>query len=266
MILAVDIGNSNIACGIFDGEELVTRFRLRTSILTTPDEYEASFLSILHAKRIDPGLISGIGVASVVPDLNDGFRTFLPNLFRREPVFISTTEESGLKITIDNPRELGVDLLCNAAAAYRRYRSDCIVVDFGTALTFSMVSYDRRFLGVAIAPGIKSGMEALFANTAQLPHIDLQPPSRAIGVNTVQSLQSGIVFGYAGLVDSMIRRIKAEMTEPVVVVSTGGYSRTVTGQIELIDHLVPDLTLEGINSLYRMQARSELSGPEGHIV
>jgi type III pantothenate kinase len=253
MVLAIDIGNSNIACGVFDNTMLIARFRLRTALEKTADEYEATFLSILQAKKLPMDGFSVIGIASVVPDLNDGFRTFIPRLFGVDPVFLSVDRDSGLRIAIDNPRELGVDLLCNAVAAHKRYKTSCIVVDFGTALTFSMVEADGVFLGVAIAPGIKSGMEALFANTAQLPHIDLQPPSRAIGVNTIQSLQSGIVYGYAGLVDSMIERIQGEIDGPVTVVSTGGYSHVITHHIKGIDHLEPDLTLEGIRILTHIQ-------------
>jgi type III pantothenate kinase len=262
MTLVVDLGNSNIACGVFDGEELVARFRLRTSVEQTADEYEALLRGILAGKGITADGVRRVVIGSVVPDLTEPLARAVESICRTAPLVLRPGLLSGLTICIDNPRELGIDLLADAVAAHYRYGStghDCIVIDFGTALTFTTVTAGGNVLGVAIAPGIKSAMEALFSNTAQLPHIALEPPPSVIGTNSIHSIQSGVVYGYAGLVQSMIQRIKAELAARsagkanVLVISTGGYSPVITGEVPEIDHLEPDLTLEGLLRLADMQ-------------
>lgn len=260
MNLVIDLGNSNLACGVFADEQIRVRFRLRTAVEQTADEYEALLRGILFGKGIDPDDIRGVVIGSVVPNLTEALAQAVESICGASPLVLRPGVESGLEICIDNPRELGIDLLADAVAAHHRYGGaegcNCIVIDFGTALTFTTVTADGKVLGVAIAPGIKSAMEALFTNTAQLPHIALEPPPSVIGTNTIHSIQSGVVYGYAGLVQSMIHRIRDELRKrseagllPVaetLVVSTGGFSRVITGEVPEINHLEPDLTLEGL--------------------
>lgn len=262
MTLVVDLGNSNIACGVFKGEELIARFRLQTAVEQTADEYEALLRGILAGKGLGPDTVKRVVIGSVVPNLTEPLARAVEAICSTAPLVLRPGVVSGLAIRIDNPRELGIDLLADAVAAHHRYGvngHDCIVIDFGTALTFTTVTAGGDVLGVAIAPGIRSAMEALFSNTAQLPHIALEPPPSVIGTNSIHSIQSGVVYGYAGLVQSMIRRIKAELAERsagaanVLVLSTGGYSPVITGEVPEIDHLEPDLTLEGLLRLAEMQ-------------
>ena len=246
MLLAMNLGNSSLACGVFDRERLVTRVRIVSSVERSADEYEALLGSILESKGVAPADIKASALASVVPDLNEVLGGAVEQLLGAPPFMISPAVDSGLSFNTDNYMELGSDLLANAAAAVELYRTSCIVVDFGTALSFTVVDAARCVHGAAIAPGLRGAVHSLVSDTAQLPHVELQPPPRAIGTNTIHAIQSGIVFGYAGLVEAMVNRMQRELPERATVVVTGGMSPRIVDEISVVDDRAPDLTLHGV--------------------
>lgn len=264
MLLCVNIGNSNIALGIHTGDRWLSHWRLSTVAHRTSDEYEMLIRPFLERDGIALEKIDAMTVASVVPELVDVFGRLSRQLLNRDPFFIHSGVKTGLDIAIDNSGELGADLVANAVAGYRRVNpglsgrddaSGVIVVDFGTALTFTMVSSDARVLGVSIAPGLNGAVKALAGDTAQLPHVKLEAPEQVIGTNTISSIQSGVVFGYVGLVESMIHRISAEMGGNVKVVATGGLHRVIADISDVFDYREPWLHLEGIREIYALNSK-----------
>lgn len=245
----MNVGNSNIGTAFFQGRERVRSWRFRTERQKTSDEYGILFRDLMEQYGLQPGDIGRICISSVVPDLNRTLcamlRLFTPVL----PYFVDAGTDTGMDIVIDNPKELGPDLIANAVAGYSRFGTSLIVVDFGTALSFTCVeekSGRASIRGVSIAPGLGIAVDALSSNTAQLPDVELQAPPRAIGTNTIHSIQSGIVFGYKGLVEELVLRLTRELEGPVKVISTGGFD----GLIPEIDHLFhaqdPWLAQEGL--------------------
>ncbi len=246
MLLAVDAGNTDTVFGLFDKEDKRHVWRTRS----LPQESAAHYESWLRLHFLEAGIafdrVGKVVLGSVVPDLTGTLRTMLTSLFGKEPVIVGPDIYPGLEIAIDHPHEIGADLIANAVAAHARYPQNCVVVDFGTALTFTTVSATGQILGVAIVPGLKTAVKALFANTAQLPEVPLQLPDSAIGKNTVHAIQAGILLGYEGLVKSMIRRIRAELGGDCIAVATGGLSSiidTLEGEFVEIDR---GLTLDGL--------------------
>ncbi|MEM9674468.1 MAG: type III pantothenate kinase [Bacteroidota bacterium] len=248
MLLTVDIGNSNIAFGIYE-QNWVRHWRLSTVANKTSDEYAIQFRSLLAEEKISPIAIQRVVMSSVVPPLTFVFQRMLRQLTQQEPLVINTSLNSGLTITTDNPHELGTDLLANAVAGYHLAQTACIIVDFGTALSITVVNQKREIAGVAIAPGLESALKALSSNTAQLPFVPLAVPPSVLGRNTVQAIQSGVMFGYLGLVEGLVSRIETELDTSAKVIATGGLAEIIAPMAEHSLTIEPWLTLDGLRLL-----------------
>lgn len=246
MLLCIDIGNTNMVIGLWNEGNWLAQWRVRTAHDKMPDEYAVLLKTLLRDRDYELENVTRVVIASVVPHLKTVFQDLFNSYLGVKPLILGPGVHTGISIRIDNPAELGADLVADAVAAYERLHTTCIIVDFGTATTFSAVSEDGEFLGVSIAPGIEVAAEALARQTAQLPHIRLIPPPKVIGKNTTHSMQSGLIFGYIGLVEGLIRRIRIELGGKAVVIATGGLSKVfapLTDEITIIDQ---ELTLEGL--------------------
>lgn len=246
MLLAIDVGNSNIKIGLCRDRTWLHRWQIHTQKENTADEYGIVMRNLLRQSDIDPGDVGFAIISSVVPPATGSLREMLISLFDKKPLIVAPGVKSGLRIRTDNPAEVGSDLVAGAVAAYERYRTGCIVVGFGTALTFTAVAEPGDILGVAIAPGLNYASEALFEHTAQLRLVDLSVPDTAIGKNTVHSIQSGILFGYVGMVESIIRRFRSEMHGPAEVIGTGGQAEILAPLTDVFTEIDPWLNLEGL--------------------
>lgn len=256
MLLAIDIGNSHIVCGVFRERTLVSHWRLSTDQSKTPDEYSIILRSLLHFNNVRPEDILGCVVSSVVPPLTHVFDMLAQSLFGKQPLVITSACPHGLTLRYDNPDEIGTDRLVNAAAAFARYQRYLIIVDFGTATTFCIITQQGEYLGGAIAPGLKSAADTLHINTAKLPKVDLAIPKSVIGKDTTTSMQSGIMYGYSGLVDEIVRRIQQEIGQSALVIATGGLAPTILPISHTIQEVRPHLTLEGLTLLYERMTSS----------
>lgn len=246
MILTVNVGNSSTAFGICKDREWLERWRIRTVHERMPDEYGLLFERFLHRLDLKPGDIDRLVVASVVPQVTEMIVQVGRDDFGNEPLILGPGVTTGLHIRTDNPMEVGADLVANAVAAYELVQGSCVVIDFGTALTFTAVAEGAVLEGVSIAPGLKYAVQALSQNTAQLPTVQLTQPPAAIGKNTIHSIQSGIIFGYVGMVEALVDRIKAELPGKVRVVATGGQVNIIAPLTPRIDDVEPWLNLDGL--------------------
>lgn len=251
MLLAVDIGNTNIVAGIFDEARLLTHWRLASDPKTTADEYGVLCLSIMARDGHVPERITGAIISSVVPALTETFESMIERAFHRTPIIVSSESDTGLTLNYLNPREIGSDRIVNAAAAYHKFRRDLIIVDFGTATTFCAVTHVGEYLGGVIAPGLGISADALFTRAAKLSKVELSRPKTVIGIDTASSIQAGLVFGYAGLVDALIQRMELEMGRRSYVIATGGLASVIAPEARSIQHIEPFLTLEGLELLHR---------------
>lgn len=249
MTLTVDVGNTNIAFGVWQDGNWVAHWRLRTDIGKTADEYRVLFRSLLEDDGLRLGSFDSVVVSSVVPALTPAIAAVTERIAERKPLIVRHDLVTGLNPESPIPPELGSDLLANAVAAWDRFHDAAIVVDFGTALTFTAVSHDARILGVAIAPGLLSAVGALSTNTAQLPAVELQPPPQALARTTEHSIQAGIVYGYVGLVNEVVRRMASEMETAPTVVATGGLAETIAPVMDRFDVVDQWLTLDGLRRL-----------------
>ncbi len=267
MLLCINIGNTNISLGVYSGSQWLSHWRLSTVGTRTADEYEMLIRPFLERDGLAIEKIDAMAIASVVPELVDTFSRLSAQLFSREPFYVHSGIATGLDIRIDNSGELGADLVANAVAGYRLANGGdsesaresggygAIIIDFGTALTFTMVSGDARILGVSIAPGLNGAIKALAGDTAQLPHVKLEAPEKVIGTNTISSIQSGVIYGYTGLVESMVSRIRREMGGEVKIVATGGLHRVIAVLTDCFDFQEPWLHLEGIREIYQLNSK-----------
>ncbi len=253
MLLAIDVGNTNTVLGVFDGEKLVESWRVKTDARSTADELALMFRGLLHG--IDD--LDGIAACSTVPAVQRELRAMLSRYYGDVPtVIVEPGVRTGVPLLYDNPREVGADRICNALAAHHLYGGPAIVVDFGTSTNFDVVSARGEFLGGALAPGVEISVDALAARGARLLKVELTRPRNVIGKSTVEALQSGILFGFAGQVDGLVRRIEAELGEKTQVIATGGLATLVFEESETIAHHDPDLTLVGLRLVFeRNQAR-----------
>jgi len=251
MLLVVDIGNTNTVVGIFQGEELVVHWRLATHKERTSHEYAILIKELFHLEGMSPENVEGAIISSVVPNLTPVISKTLQILLGLRPLVVGPGTKTGISILVDNPREVGTDRVVNAVAAFNKYGGPLVVVDFGTATTFDAVSSQGEYLGGAIAPGIGISMEALFKETAQLPRVELKKPQRIIGKNTVESIQSGIYFGYVSLVDGMARAFKEQLGKGCRVIATGGLASVIAQASQEIEIVDPLLTLEGLLMIYK---------------
>ncbi len=250
MLLCIDIGNTNVTMGVYDGEDLVAHWRLSTDHQKMPDEYGLLLLNMLAHRGIPAENISGIALASVVPPLTDTFREMVVAYLGVAPLVVDTGVRTGVSVRYDPPRDVGADRIVNVAAAYRLYGGPGCIVDFGTGTTFDALSEKGEYLGGAIAPGIRVAAEALFQRAAKLPRIDLRAPRRAVGSNTLDAMRSGIVFGYVGLVEGMVARFRRELGEGMRVIATGGLADVIAAETDIIEVVEPWLTLKGLRLIY----------------
>jgi type III pantothenate kinase len=249
MYLAIDIGNSNVVFGVFKGDAIIARFRVSTNLKSTSDEYGTLVLSLLKHNGVDAYAIKAIIVGSVVPGLDRVFRELCARYLKKTALFVNSDVKVPLQIALASPHEVGADRLINVYRAWKLHKSAAIVIDFGTATTFDVVSKVGHFLGGAIAPGMEISGKALFESTSKLNRVDLTPPERAIGKNTKEAIQSGLFLGYVGLIDFLVKRMKAELGESARVIATGGLAAPFLGLSTEIEEVDPDLTLCGLNML-----------------
>jgi type III pantothenate kinase len=257
MLLAIDIGNTNIKLGVYDGERLVRNWRLATERHTLADEYAALINNLLAMAGLDARQIDGCVISCVVPPLTGQFRELCRVYLHVEPVMLSAGILTGLRYEIDAPHELGADRIANALATYRHYGGPAIAIGFGTATIFDVVSADGAYIGGAIAPGLGISADALFRLAARLYQVELIRPQRVIGKNTAEHLQAGLIVGYAGLVEGLVRRMQAELGGPCPVVATGGLADQIAGETDVITVVDPNLTLEGLRLIYEMNDGSK---------
>ena len=252
MLLAIDIGNTNVTFGVFEGEKLRATWRMATDVHQLADEYAALLLNLLHHQGLDTSDIKDIALCSVVPPLITAFVDLSQGYFHTKPLVLGPGVKTGVSIRMDNPKEVGTDRIADAAAAHHLYSGPVIIIDLGTATTFGIVSKEGDYIGGIIAPGIGTAAEALFTRTAQLPRIELTHPKRVIGTNTITAIQSGIVYGYTSLVEGMLARIQKELGKKAKVVATGGYASLIAKETKVFDEVNPDLTLIGLRLIYEM--------------
>ncbi len=252
MFLAIDIGNTNVTLGIFEGEKLRCTWRLETDIHRMPDEYAATMLNLMIFQRIKVADIKEIALCSTVAPLIPIFTELLKNYLNITPLIVGPGVKTGTRIRMDNPREVGSDRIVNTVAGFRLYGGPTIVVDLGTATTFDTISKEGDFIGGAIAPGPMTAAEALFSRTAALPRIQFVHPQKAIGTNTISAMQSGIMFGYTGLVEGIVARIEQELGEKATVVATGGFGAIFAKETTIFNVVNPDITLIGLRMIYQM--------------
>jgi type III pantothenate kinase len=254
MLLAVDVGNTNVTVGIFDGVTDLPKatWRVATDIHRMPDEYGSLFLQLLEHGKLPAAQVKEVALCSVVPPLISTFQEMFRHYFGVTPLTIEAGVKTGVRIVMDNPKEVGPDRIVNAAAAHKLYPGPLVVVDLGTATTFDAVAANGDYIGGAITPGIVIATEALFARTARLPRVEMVRPERAIGRNTVSAIQSGVFFGYVGMLEGLISRIRREMEGNVTVIATGGYAATLASETSAIQIVNPDLTLIGLRLIHEM--------------
>ena len=251
MLLAIDVGNSNTVVGVFDGDELLEHWRLSTDLERTPDELVLALAGFLGFAGLDlQQQIDGLVAGSVVPTVTEVVREMAHRYLPFRPVIVEPGVRTGISLRHDHPQDIGADRIVNAVAAHARYESAAIVVDFGTATSFDAVSANGAFVGGAIAPGVHISAEALVSRAARLPKVETVTPPSPIGRSTVTALQSGIVYGFAGQVDGIVRRIAAELGGEVTTVATGGCAPAVLAACETIDDYDPWLTLDGLRLIW----------------
>ncbi|MGE5360811.1 MAG: type III pantothenate kinase [Bacteroidales bacterium] len=254
MLLAIDVGNTNIVLGVFDNAALVASWRLSTDRGRTADELGILSSDLLAHRGIDAGEITGIVMASVVPPLTSTMIAMATRYFQRVPLNVDGTVNTGMPVRYDNPAEVGADRIVNGIAAFERYGRPTgrpvIVVDFGTATTFDAISEKGEYLGGVICPGIQISADALFQRAARLPRIDVRKPSAVIGRTTVASMQSGLFYGYVGLVEGLVQRMRRELGEGAACIATGGLAEVMAPETPLIEAVDPDLTLVGLRLVW----------------
>lgn len=252
MLLTIDIGNTNITMGLYEGESLGSRWRLATNHDRMPDEYGLQFRGWLTYEGHQVEDITGICLASVVPPLTSKFVEACNKYLNQDPLVVDAGVKTGVRILYQDPKAVGADRIADAAAVQKLYGGPACVVDFGTATTFDAISHEGDYLGGAIAPGIGIAAEALFVHTAKLPRVDLQRPPNAIGRNTVHAMQSGLLFGYVALVEGMVVRFRKELGDGMQVIATGGLARIIAAETNSIEIVAPWLTLDGLRLIWDM--------------
>lgn len=253
MLLCIDVGNTHTVLGLYNESRIMTYWRIATDRAKTTDEYALLIQGLLQTRKLTPSVITDVAISSVVPPLNNALTQLARGQFHVEPLKISSQTKTGITIGVTQPEEVGADRIANAAAAKNKYTLPAIIVDFGTATTFDVISEDAVYLGGAIAPGINISTRALFEHAARLPRVQITPPRRALGRTTIESMQAGILYGAAGGVDKTVHMLKKEVQGEATVVATGGLAETVaplSEHIQVVDEL---LTLDGLRYIYDLQ-------------
>ncbi len=259
MILCIDIGNTNIKYAVFDGNDIKGSFRVSSRHSRTADEYGATLMNLLASKDIDRKDIEGIIMSSVIPSLNYTISHMCEYFFGVTPMIVGAGIKTGLNVKADNAKEVGADIIANCVGAYTKYGDGkpMIVIDFGTATTFDVLTGSGELIGVVIAPGIKTSLEGLVSNTAQLPMIELEAPKSAIPKNTQTAMRAGIIFGFAGLVENIVKKIKNELgLDYISVTATGGMGEIIAKEVSCITRIDRLLTLEGLKKLYEINKKA----------
>ena len=253
MLLAIDIGNTNITLGVFDDDRIVSTWAVATDLKSTADEYAVLLSSLLTGSGLAFEDIDQISISCVVPPLLATIEDLCTRyIYNIPPLIVGPGIKTGVRICTDNPREVGADRIVNTAAAHRLYGGTMIVIDFGTATTFDVISKNGDYLGGAIAPGIGIMADALFTRTSKLPTVELITPERTIGKNSIEAMQSGIMFGYVGLIENLVTRIRKELGEKARVIATGGLSALFASETKIIDKVDKNLTLIGLRLIHEM--------------
>jgi type III pantothenate kinase len=254
MLLAIDVGNTNIVLGVFDGQSLVDRWRLATLRERTSDEIGVWVAQMFEHRHLDSRSVTGIVVGSVVPPLTGTFNRMAQRYFGLTPLNVDSSVDTGMPILYKHPAEVGADRIVNSLAGYHLYSRErqcpLIVVDFGTATTFDAVSAKGEYLGGVICPGVQISADALFQRAARLPRVDVRKPCEVIGRTTVGAVESGLYYGYIGLVDGLVRRMGTELGKHVICIATGGFAGVIAPELDVIDHVAPDLTLQGLRMVW----------------
>ena len=250
MLLALDVGNTNITVGVYDGATLLTRWRLRTVRDQTADEWGILLRNLFDLAQLDQGQVNGLIIASVVPPLDTSLARMGRRYFQLDPLFVTSETDTGITIRYDNPREVGADRIVNAVAAFHKYGGPVVVVDLGTAITFDVVSAQAEYLGGVICPGISVSVEALVARTSRLPQVDFRKPASIVGKTTVSSMQAGLYFGAIGMIDSIAERLEAELGPAVKTIATGGQASMIVSDSRYLKHVDEDITLEGLRLIW----------------
>lgn len=255
MLLTIDIGNTNLTLGLYEGDTLGAHWRLATDNNRMPDEYGLQFLGLLQNAGKTIQDIQGISLASVVPPLTGRVIQACREYLKQEPLVVDAGIKTGIKVRYEDPKAVGADRICDAVAVMKLYGGPACVVDFGTATTFNAITKDGEYLGGAITAGINLAAEALYTRAAKLPRIDLQVPPSVIGRNTVHAMQSGLLFGYVSMVEGMVNRFRAELGSDMKVVATGGLAEVVAHETKVIDIIAPWLTLEGLRLIWEINEK-----------
>ncbi len=250
MILAVDIGNTNIVFGLFNGDEIVCDWRVGTDKAKTSDEYGLLFKNLLEFRGIDIDNVDGAAISCVVPTILGTITDAIDTYFNVDAIVVGPGVKSGMPILYHNPKEVGADRICNGVAAFEKYKSNVIVVDFGTATTFDCISEKGEYMGGIITPGLMISAEALYREASKLPRVEIMKPENVIGKTTVESMQSGLVYGYAGLVDGIVANIREEMKTSPGVIATGGSANLIATESKAIESVDEFLTLKGLKLIY----------------
>jgi type III pantothenate kinase len=259
MLLVIDVGNTNTVLGLYDGDQLIHDWRIRTVIDHTIDEYGMLIFNLYQSSRMKTEKIKAVNaiiISCVVPPMLNILEPLCVKYFNVKPLIVGPGIKTGMPIFYDNPKEVGADRIVNAVAAYDKYRQAAIIIDFGTATTFDYISPKGEYMGGCIAPGIMISSEALFERAAKLPRVEFSKPKSVITKDTVSAMQAGIIFGYAGLIDGIVQRMKAEIKTKPLVIATGGLARLVASETKCIDKIEDMLTLEGLRIIYNLNNKS----------